>query len=208
MVTQDRRSGCGCCGCLFSLIFFLGILILIAVGFFYFYASNNLTKLAAPGPAPLSSTTFNRQTYANARQKLDHFFADAAERSVTLSNAEVNALLAESPQLRILRRGTIVVLNQNSAQVYCSLRVDLPFLSRRYLNYAFHARPSMRGDEIELNVSQIERDGKPLEAAEQHQLQFAALPLIEKTLSALNKIQMDRAVRDVRIENGNLILAR
>jgi hypothetical protein len=208
MVTQDRRSGCGCCGCLFSLIFFFAILILVALGFFYFYASNNLTRLAAPSPAPLPSTTFDRQTYVTARQKLDRFFSDAAERSVTLSNAEVNAFLAESSPVRFLRRRMTVVLNQNSAQVYCSLPVDLPFLSRRYLNYSFHMRPSMRGDQIELNISQIERDGKPLEAAEQRQLELAAVPFIEKTLSTLNKIQMDRAVRDVRIENGNLILAR
>lgn len=208
MANQDRRRGCGCCGCFFALIFFLGVLILVAAGFFYFNASSNLARLAAPGPAPSAATTFNRQTYVTARQKLDHFFADPAERSVTLSNTEVNALLAESPQLRILKHGTVVVLNQSSAQVYCNLPVDLPFLSRRYLNYAFQTRPSMRGDEIELDVSQIERDGKPLGAAEQRQLQFVVVPLIEKTLSGLNKIEMDRAVRDVRIENGNLILAR
>jgi hypothetical protein len=127
---------------------------------------------------------------------------------VTLSNSEANALLAESPLLRILRRGAIVVLNQNSGQVYCSLPVNIPFLSRKYLNYAFNVRPSMRGDEIELNISRIERDGKPLEPAEQRQLEIGVIPVIERTLSGLNKIQMDRAVRDVRIENGNLILAR
>jgi hypothetical protein len=34
------------------------------------------------------------------------------------------------------------------------------------------------------------------------------VPMVEKTLSSLNKLQGDRAVRDVRIENGNLVLSR
>jgi hypothetical protein len=39
-------------------------------------------------------------------------------------------------------------------------------------------------------------------------LEIVAVPSIEKMLSIWNKVQMDRSVRDVRIENGNLILAR
>ena len=71
------------------------------------------------GPGSLPATTFNRQTYTTARQKFDQFFADPAQRNMTLSNAEVNALLAESPELRLFQHGTVVVLDQNSAEVYC-----------------------------------------------------------------------------------------
>jgi hypothetical protein len=208
MATQNRRGGCGCCGCLFASFLLLLALILVGLGFFYFNATKNLSRVAATGPVAVPATTFNRQTYTAARQKFDLFFADPAQRSVTLSNPEVNALLAESPELRLLGHSTVVVLNQNSAEVYCRLPVELPLLPRRYLNCAFQVRPSMRDDEFDLGISRIEREGKPLGAAEIRQYQIVVVPLIEKTLSGLNKIQGDRSVRDVRIENGNLILAR
>jgi len=208
MAAQNRRGGCGCCGCLLvSFLFFLA-LILVGLGFFYFNATKNLSRVAATGPVVSPATTFNRQTYTTARQKFNQFVADPAQRSVTLSNPEVNALLAESPELRVLSHAAVVVLNQNSAEVYCRLPMELPLLPRRFLNCAFQVRPSMRDDQFDLDVSRIETEGKPLGAAEVRQYQTVVLPLVEKTLSSLNKIQGDRSVRDVRIENGNLVLAR
>jgi hypothetical protein len=208
MAAQSRRAGCGCCGCFFAVLLILFVLILLGVGLFYFNAANNLNRVAGGRLVPSPATAFNRQTYSLAREKFDRFFADPAERNVILSNAEVNALLADSPELRILRRGTAVVLNQTSAEVSCSLPLDLPLLPRRYLNCTFELRPSMRGQELELDVSRIEKEGKPLGPAEIHQYRFVVVPMIEKSLSSLNKIQGDRALRDIRIENGNLILSR
>lgn len=208
MAAQNRRGCCGCCGCLSAFFLILLALILFGVGFVYFNATNKLSRVAATGPVPLTATTFTQQTYIAARQKFDQFFADPAERSVTLSNAEVNALLADSPELRGLRHGTAVVLNQNSAELSCSMPVDLPLLPRRFLSCAFQVRPSMRGDDFVLDVSRIEREGKPLGAAEIRQYQAVVVPLIEKTLSTLNRIQGDRSVHEARIENGNLVLAR
>ena len=125
---------------------------------------------------------------------------------MTLSNAEVNALLAESPELRLFQHGVVVAFDHISAQVYCTVPLDLPFLPRRYLNCSFETRPSMHGEGLELDVSRIERDGKPLGAAEVRQYRVVIVPLIEKFLSSMNKIRGDRAVRDLRIENGNLVL--
>jgi hypothetical protein len=208
MAAQNRRAGCGCCGCFFSVFLLLLVLILFGVGFFYFNAANNLNRVPSGRLVPSPATAFNRQTYSVAREKFDHFFADPAERNVTLSNAEVNALLADSPELRILGRGTSVVLNQTSAEVGCNLPLDIPLLPRRYLSCTFEVRPAMRGQELELGVSRIEKEGKPLGPGEIHQYQLVVIPMIERSLSSLNKIQGDRAVRDVRIENGNLILSR
>ena len=208
MATQDRRGGCGCCGFLFSFCLLLLVLILVGVGLFYFMAANGLNRVAANRVGPLPATTFSRQTYTTARQKFDQFFADPAERNVTLSNAEVNALLADSPELRILKRGTVVILNQSSAEVECSLPVDIPLLPRRYLNCTFEMRPSIRGGDLELDVSRIETEGKPMGAAEVHQYRLVVVPLLERSLSSWNKIQGDRAVHDLRIESGNLVLSR
>jgi hypothetical protein len=208
MAAQSRRAGCGCCGCFFAVFLLLFVLILFGVGFFYFNAATNLSRVVAGHLVPSPATGFNRQTYALAREKFDRFFADPAQRNVTLSNGEVNALLADSPELRILQRGTAVVLNQTSAEVSCNLPLDIPLLPRRYLNCTFEIRPAMRGQELELDVSRMEKEGKPLGPGEVHQYQSVVVPMIERSLSSLNKIQGDRAVRDVRIENGNLIFSR
>jgi hypothetical protein len=208
MATRNRRAGCGCCGFLFSFLLFLVVLLLVGVGLFYFQASNQLNRLASTAPVPLPPAGSSRQLYNETRQKFAHFLADSAERSLTLSNAELNALLADSPDLRILHRGTVVILNQNSADVYCSVPVSLPFLSRRYLNYTFHVRPSVRDEDFELNVFRIDREGTTLGPTELRKFQNVAVASAEKILSVWNKMQMDRSVHDVRIENGNLILAR
>jgi len=208
MATQDRRAGCGCCGFLFSFLLFLLVLLLVGVGLFCFTAAKQLNRLASTVPVSLPPVASSRQAYNEARQKFEHFFADSGERSLILSNAELNAFLADSPELRMLNRGTVVILNQNSADVYCSLPVNLPLLSRRYFNYTIHIRPSMRGKDFELNVFRIDREGKALGPTEIRQFEIVAVPSVEQMLSIWNKLQMDRSVRDVRIENGNLILAR
>lgn len=208
MAAQSRRAGCGCCGCCSAFLLLLVALVVVGVGFLYFNAANRLNPASAGRRVPSPGTTISRQTYSIARQKFDQFFVDPAERNVTFSNAEVNALLADSPELGALRRGTAVVLNQVSAQVDCSLAVDIPFLPRRYLNWTFETRPAMRAGELELEVSRIEVEGKPLGATEIHQYRSVVVPMVERTLSGLNKLQGDRAVRDVRIENGNLVFSR
>jgi hypothetical protein len=208
MATQNGRKGCGCCGCVLALFLFLLTLVLVGVGFSYFFAANNLTRTTTTGRVLLPATAFNRQIYTTARQKFDRFFADPAERSLTLSNAEVNALLAESPELRLFHRGLVVAFDHTSAQVNSSMPLDIPFFPRRYLNWSFETRASIHGEGLELDVSRFERDGKPMGAAEVRQFRAVILPLIEQFLSSMNKIRGDRAVRDLRIENGNLILGR
>ena len=208
MAAQNGRKGCGCCGCVLALFVFLLALVLVGVGFSYFYAANNLTPTATASRVLLPATAVNRQTYATARQKFDQFFGDPAERNLTLSNAEVNALLAESPELRLFHRGIAVAFDHISAQVYSSVPLDLPFLPRRYLNCSFETRPSMHGEGLELGVSRFERNGRPMGAAEVRQFRAVILPLIEQFLSSMNKMRGDRAVRDLRIENSNLVLGR
>ena len=208
MAAQVRRGGCGCCGFLFSFLLFLLVLLLVGVGLFYYKAADQVTRLGSAGPVSLPPAVTSRQIYGVARQKFGRFFADSGERSLTLSNAELNAIFADAPELRFLNRGLAIALTQNAAEMYCSLPVSLPFVSRRYFNYTIHMRPSMRGDEFQLNVSRIDREGKVLGPAELRQFQRVAEPFIERTISLWNKLQMDRSVRDVRIENGNLILER
>src|SRR5271163_1337811 len=98
MPAQSRRGGCGCCGCLFGSLLVLLVALLVGFGFFYFAGTSGSDRLAVRGPFPPPAVQFNTQTYVVARQKFDHFFSAAAERSLTLSNAEVEALLTDSPE--------------------------------------------------------------------------------------------------------------
>jgi hypothetical protein len=207
MPAQSRRGGCGCCGCLFGSLLVLLVALLVGFGFFYFAATSGSDRLAVRGPFPPPAAQFNTQTYVVARQKFDHFFS-AAERSLTLSNAEVDALLTDSPELRVLGHGALILFNQNAAEVYCSLPMGVPLLPKRYLNFSFQVRPSIRGEQIEFDVSRIERDGRVVNAGESRQIQTRIVPLIENSLSNLNRFSGSESVRDIRIENGNLILAR
>src|ERR1700758_784033 len=172
MAAQSRPAGCGCCGWFFAGLLLFIALVLAGCGFFYFNAAEKLNPASAAHRVPSPGMTFSRQTYSAARQRLDHFFADPAEREATFSNAEVNALLADSPELRALRRGTVAVLNQNSAEVDCSMAVDLPLLPRRFLNYTLELRPAVRAGELQLDVSRIDVEGKPVGAAGMHQYRF------------------------------------
>src|ERR1700722_6418732 len=177
MAAQSRRAGCGCCGCLFAVFLLITVVTLFGVGFFYFNAANNLDRVPGGRLVPSPSATFNRQTYSLAREKFDHFFADPAERNLTLSNAELNALLADSPELRILS-GTAVILNPTAAEVSCNLPLDIPLLPRRYLNCTFDLRPAMRGQELELDVSRIAKEGKPGAPGGSNQYQTVIVPRI------------------------------
>jgi hypothetical protein len=208
MAAQGRRGGCGCCGFLFSFLLFLLVLLLVGIAWFYWSAANQLNRLSSTAPVTLPPAAADRQIYRRARQKAEHFFSDSAERSLTLSSEELNALIGESPELRILNRGAVVTLNQNSAELYCSLPVNLPFLSHRFLNYTIYIRPSMRGENIEMEVFRMEREGKPLGPNGLRQFQTVAVPLLDRILSSWNKLQFDRSVHDVRIENGSLVLVR
>ena len=206
MAERSRGGGCGCCGCLFGTLLLLAVVFFLGFCFLYFTTTSAVDRLTIRGPFPSASTQFNRQTYTAARQRLDRFFADPAERTLKLSNSELNALLADSPELRILGRGIFAILNQSAAEVYCSLPLNVPFLPRRYLNYSFELRPYMRGGDVALGVSRIDRGGRPLAAAELQNYQNVVVPQIEKLLSRINRLSPSGPVRDVRIENGDLVL--
>jgi hypothetical protein len=208
MAERSRGGGCGCCGCLFGTLLLLAVIFFLGSCFLYFTTTSALDRLAIRGPFPSEYTQFDRKTYTAARQKLDRFFADPAEHTLTLSNSEVNALLADSPELRILRRGVFAIFRQSAAEVYCSLPLNVPFLPRRYLNYSFELRPLMRGGDVALGVSRIDRGGRPLAAAEFQNYQNVVVPQIEKLLSSINRLSPNGRLRDVRIENGNLVLVR
>ena len=203
-----ERRGCGCCGVSLVLVAAVCVLLLVGTGVVLFNIATKLNNLSSSTPAVLPAVAGGSQSYSEARQKFDHFFSDPNERNLTLSEAEVNALLANAPELSVLNRGVVVELKENTAEVHCSVPVNLPFLSGKYLNYSFVVKPTVRGQDIELGVSRIDRDGKPLGDRELAEFQQQFLPSVDGALSRVNQLELDRSVRDVRVENGNLVLAR
>jgi hypothetical protein len=203
-----ERRGCGCWGIFFALVALLVLLLLVGIGVLLFNVTVKLNSLSSSTPVVLPAVAGGSQAYNEARQKFDHFFSDPNERNLTLSEAEVNALLANAPELGILNRGIVVELKENTAEIHCSVPVNLPFVSNKYLNYNFVVRPSLRGQDVELQVSQVDRDGKPLAERDLADFTSQVLPKIDHALSLANKYELDRSVRDVRVENSNLILTR
>jgi hypothetical protein len=191
-----------------ALVAVVFVLLLVGTGVVLFNITTKLNSLSSSTPAVLPAVAGGSQSYSEARQKFDRFFSDTNERNLTLSEAEVNALLANAPELSILNRGVVVELKENTAEVHCSVPVNLPFLSGKYLNYNFVVRPSLRGQAVELQVSRIDRDGKPLGDRELAEFRQQFLPSVDQALSRANQLELDRSVRDVRIENSTLVLAR
>ena len=120
----------------------------VGVGFFYFNATNNLNRCFGGAPRSFACDDVQPADLQLARQKLDHFFADPAERERHVFKCGSERAAGRLSRAACLGRGTVVALNQNSAEVDCSLPVDLPLLPRRYLNCTFEMRPSMRGTGI------------------------------------------------------------
>jgi hypothetical protein len=208
MADPRRQGGCGCCGFLFFGFLFL-LLAMIGVGLFsYWSGADKLRKFASNTPVALPSSGANRSLYAPARHRFDQFFSNPAQQSLTLSGAELNALLTEAPELKFLQKGVVATLRENSAEINCSIPVNLPLFSGQYINYILSLRPSLRGEDIELQIFRIERDGKQLNAEELHEFRNSVELPADIVLSSLNKIQLDRSVRDIRIENGNLVISR
>jgi hypothetical protein len=208
MADSRQKGGCGCCGFfLFGSLFLLLILVALAL-FSYWSGIGQLRKFASSAPVALPSSGINRSLYPIARHRFDQFFANASQQSLTLSGAELNALLAEAPELKFLKKGAVATLRENSAELHCSVPLNLPLLSDQYINYILYLRPSLRGDDIELQVFRIDHDGKQLTALELHEFRDSLEHTANMILSSLNKMQLDRSIRDIRIENGTLVISR
>ena len=208
MAASNRGSGCGCCGIFSFGVGFL-LLVLMAIGvFFYFTSTNNLRKYASHSPAVLPAVETSRQLYISTRQRFDQFFANPLERSLMLSGPEINALLTESPELKSLQRNVVAALRKNSAELTCSLPINFPFFSSYFFNYTLYLRPSLRGENIQLQIYRIDKEGKQLSDKELRQFQNFVVQPANLVFSGWNKFQLNRSIRDIQIDNGNLLISR
>jgi hypothetical protein len=190
-------SGFGC------VILFISLGAIIFIGFLLF--NHQEAPTLPPGREPWSSGS-TEQIYASARQRLGHFLNTSNANSVTLSAADVNSLLADTPELWFLRKRAVVAFQNDVIEVHLSLPLLLP--GTKYFNLVVFARPAMRGENVALDIFRIERDGRVLEGSDQRFFKTAVEPYLNQVLSGINKIQGDRAIRDIRVQRDSLELSR
>jgi hypothetical protein len=202
-----RQGGCGCCGtwgCAGALLF------LILLGVTVFFAARitwNLYAAASDQPLPVSRSEIPAGAYSQARGKLNNFMSNAEIRSVSLSEAEVNALLEDAPELNFLAKGATIVLRENEAELRFRVPLKLPF-NTKYLNYEVFLRPIVSWGKVTVNVSRVTGAGKALDPTTFRGFKEQMEPFLNQVLSWLNEIRQAREIQSIRVQNGTMLLER
>ena len=206
MASRNGQSGCGCCGVTSGLgcvVLLVSLAAIISIGFLLF---NHLEALTSPPGRELWSSESSQQIYASARQRLGSFLSTSNANSVSLSAADVNSLLADTPELWFLRRRATVAFQNDVIELHLTVPVLLP--GTRYFSWVVFLRPAMRGQNVALDVIRIEQSGRVLDYNALRFFKTNVEPYLDQALSGLNKIQGDRAIRDLRVERDSLQLLR
>src|ERR1700730_14415853 len=149
-----RQGGCGCCGTWGCVGVLLLIILLGVAGFFAVRITWNLYETASDQPLPVSRSEVSPGAYSQARGKLNNFMSNSEIRSVSLSEAEVNALLEDAPELAFLAKGATIVLRENEAELRFRVPLKLP-LKTKYLNYEVLLRPIVSCGEVRVDLSRV-----------------------------------------------------
>ena len=201
---SPQRGGCGCCGCLGCLGATLLLLLLaLAAVVFLLYVN-----LGADRPSRSAIAAADPQAYLLARKKWDDFAKDGSVRVLTLSDREINAILANAPELGFLGRGVTITSRENGLEFQLSvpLRV-IPFYIK-YINGDIFMRPIITGENVDLNVYNFDADGRPLDAASTQRFKAQVEPVLNAILTGANQFGGDRAIHEIRTQNGTVVFLR
>jgi hypothetical protein len=203
-----RRGGCGCCGIWGCVGLLLLIILLSVTGFFAVRIIWNLYETGSDQPLPISRGEVPPGTYSQARGKLNNFMSNPEVRSVSLSEAEVNALLEDSPELTFLGKGATIALRENEAELRFRVPLQLFLFNTKYLNYEVFLRPIVSWGKVTVNVSRVTSAGKPLDPTTLRGFKEQVEPILNQILSWLNETRHSREVQSIRIQNGSMLLER
>jgi hypothetical protein len=204
MSQPSQRSGCGCCGCLGCLGSVVLVLVLAVVALvFLLYQTASADRPARP-PA----LAVNQQVYVSTRKKWDDFNRDSLVRTLVLSDAEINTLLAKSPEAGFLAGGATVTTRENGIQVQLSVPVKLVPFYTKYINADVFLRPIVTGENVTLNVYSVDADGHPLDAPSLQRFKSQGEPAINMILTGANQFSGTRAIHEIRLQNGSVVLMR
>jgi hypothetical protein len=204
MSQPSQRSGCGCCGCLGcsgTVVLVLAIAAIALVFLLYQTATGDR-------PSRLPGLVATPQVYAPARKKWEDFNRDSSVRTLILSDAEINTLLAKAPELGFLAGGATVTSRENGIQVQLSVPVKLVPFYTKYINADVFLRPIVTGENVTLNVYSVDADGRALDAPSLQRFKSQAEPAINMILTGANEFGGTRAIHEIRLQNGSIVLMR
>jgi hypothetical protein len=159
-------------------------------------------------PSRPPAVAANQQVYVSARKKWDDFNRDSSIRVLTLSDAEINSLLAKAPELGFLAGGATVTSRENGIQLQLSVPVKvIPFYTK-YINADVFLRPIITGENVDLNVYSVDAEGRPLDATSLQRFKSQAQPAIDMILTGANQWEGPRAIHEIRLQNGSVVLLR
>ena len=204
MSQPPQRSGCGCCGCL-GCLGTVVLVLLIAVIALVFLLYQTATSDRPSRPPGLAN---NPQVYVSARKKWEDFNRDSSVRTLILSDTETNTLLAKAPELGFLAGGATVTSRENGVQVQLSVPVKLVPFYTKYINADVFLRPIVTGENVTLNIYSVDADGRPLDAASLQRFKSQAEPAINMILTGANEFGGTRAIHEIRLQNGSIVLMR
>lgn len=203
-----RRGGCGCCGTSGCVGVLLLIILLGATGFFAVRIIWNLYETASDQPLPVTRSEVPPGAYSQARGKLDNFMSNPEIRSVSLSEAEVNALLGDAPELAFLAKGATIALHENEAELRFRAPLHLILFHTKYLNYEVFLRPIVSWGKVTVNVSRVTSAGNALDPTTLRGFKEQVEPFLNQVLSWLNETRQSREIQSIRIQNGSVLLER
>ena len=150
----------------------------------------------------------NPQVYTSARKKWEDFNRDSSVRTLILSDVEINTLLTKAPELGFLAGGATVTSRENGIQVQLSVPVKLVPFYTKYINADVFLRPIVTGENVTLNVYSVDADGHPLDAPSLQRFKSQAEPPINMILTGANQFGGTRAIHEIRLQNGSVVLMR
>jgi len=204
MSQRPQRSGIGCCGCLGCLgtVVFVLVLAVVALVFFLYQTATS------DRPARPPALAANPQVYVSARKKWDDFNRDSSVRALTLSDIEINSLLTKAPELGFLAGGATVTTRENGIQLQLSVPVKIIPFYTKYINADVYLRPILTGENVDLNIYGVDADGRPLDAASLQRFRSQAQPVIDMILTGANQWEGARALHEIRLQSGSIVLLR
>ena len=201
--TRGQR-GCGCCGPVGCVSGLLLIIVLSVAAFFVVRFAWDLSDQPLPG----NQSAVPPGAYPQVRHRLNDFMGNAEIRSVLLSEADVNAMLGDSPELAFLGKGVTIAFRENEAELRFRVPLHLFPFNTKYLNCEVFLRPIVSWGKVTVNVSRVTSAGKPLDPITFRGFKEQVEPLLNQMLSWLNERQQSRAIQSIRVQNGSMLLER
>lgn len=208
---EVKRAGRGCLfyGALGAGVVFL--LLILAAYLGLRYAKNLVTQYTDERPAPLPQVQMSQADFQRLQRRVDNFRENLREEKnttpLTLTADEVNALIANDPDLAPLRDKILVTFNAAQLEAQVSVPLDdlgLPKLRGRYLNANGKFAVIFRDGVLRVFPQSLEVKGKPL--PEVYMKRLRKHNLVDRLNSDPRATAALETLDEIQIKDGKLVL--